>query len=786
MKNKKYILLTLIFSIIVVAFSGLYIKNGDKNNSDNCIDNSIIELNNNLSQNNQEELKIYFFPLGNNLEGDCCIITYKDIQILVDAGSKSSSCETIINQIEEIKMKDKVWDYIIVTHSDEDHIAAFCTNYEFPNNDNGIFQYFINNNIQIGTLIDFDFTNDDTVHLLSQDKYFKSQVCQRYFKKRDSMILNKQIERYFTASQCCWKIREKNNFIDSKDLNNKGYIKAKENGATNSFELAPKLSLNILYNYYYDHRITSKEYPDGTPNISSGDINIISTCFLIKYDSQKFLFTGDLGEIDSSTHPHTRIYGETKLIQYNRDILENVTLYKAAHHGKNTSSSKEFIDFIKPEFVVVPCIAGTSFHKPSDDSERSPAQSVINNLFSYTSKIYPISKANFTDGDNFLAVDYYGKIRFTSNGKSTIAETTSEHKNNKSQLGTYDIPRDINETSWFKDNRYANLNIHVFNGFKNKDEVFYGNCTLLKYGSFDILIDCGFVTANNKDYNASRQTILVDKVSQYVVDRRIECLIVTTSCPSSYHQIVDINNKKGILSRYNICNLIDYGEVPDPSKGSPQSNYKLYNDAKNNIINKQFNYYGELLKTRYFDGTMYVNNEENMKLHFPSGFSIDILDNPFYGRDDDNSLAFMIEFNGLNFLFTGRNGKKCEEQLIMKNQFKNVFYYQGGDFGCANSNSLNFLKVISKDINPIIVVNTAIGKKYGTKEIMNRNVSDRLKSFSKKVIVLTDYDGRNYIDLDDFTLTLSNKYKYTNNDNDNFYSFIGGKDITETFYYRNQ
>ena len=103
-------------------------------------------------------LEINFFNHENKHIGDCFIIRYGDIQILVDAGPTSvpDQIHRIKAQIDKsISSDDDVWDYVIVTHPDMDHIAAF-SNSGTENFDTGIFKHLAKEGRTIGTLIDFE------------------------------------------------------------------------------------------------------------------------------------------------------------------------------------------------------------------------------------------------------------------------------------------------------------------------------------------------------------------------------------------------------------------------------------------------------------------------------------------------------------------------------------------------------------------------------------------------------------------------------------------------------
>lgn len=96
--------------------------------------------------------------------------------------------------------------------------------------------------------------------------------------------------------------------------------------------------LRILYNWYYDF---ARRH-----GFDSQDINNPSVCFEIVKNDFKFLSCGDLGG-----------NCENGLLNYyaGTNILSDVTLYKASHHGSTTNgeNSKELFSIAKPEIIVV-------------------------------------------------------------------------------------------------------------------------------------------------------------------------------------------------------------------------------------------------------------------------------------------------------------------------------------------------------------------------------------------------------------------------------------------------
>lgn len=101
-----------------------------------------------------------------------------------------------------------------------------------------------------------------------------------------------------------------------------------------------KLNINDYQLYFLD----TKEYDNENDNS-----NVIYT----ELNGYKFLFMGDAGE------------------QREKDILEkynlsNIDFLKVGHHGSSTSSSKEFIDNIKPKYSLISVGENNRYGHPKD------------------------------------------------------------------------------------------------------------------------------------------------------------------------------------------------------------------------------------------------------------------------------------------------------------------------------------------------------------------------------------------------------------------------------------
>ncbi len=300
------------------------------------------------------ELSIHFLQLGNDSPGDCTLIKTGDTEVLIDAGSTKSSAGTIVPYIQKY-CTDGVLEYVIATHGDQDHIAAFVGSSTYD----GIFESFT-----CGTIIDFPKTTKTT------------QIYQQYVSLRNAEVEAGAV--HYTALQC-WN---------------------QTDGAQRSYTLGEGITMNILYQKYYE--------------VSTSTENNYSVCMLLSQGENHYLFTGDLEKS-----------GEESLVASN--ALPKCKVYKAGHHGSNTSSTSTLLSVIRPEIVVANCCAGGEYNFPH--------QEFINNVAVYTDKVYipvMVSGSSYTlMNGNIVVTGKEGEISVECSNNDTLLKDTAWFKANR-------------------------------------------------------------------------------------------------------------------------------------------------------------------------------------------------------------------------------------------------------------------------------------------------------------------------------------------------------------------
>ena len=110
-------------------------------------------------------------------------------------------------------------------------------------------------------------------------------------------------------------------------------------------------------------------------------------------------------------------------------------LYKAGHHGSNTSSTNKLLNAITPEYVVVTAVAGTTEYA----GDGFPVQQVINRIAPHTDHVYitTLEDRNSSAGSRRDRImSFNGNITFTvSNGEVSLSFSDNNLK--------------LKETAWF-------------------------------------------------------------------------------------------------------------------------------------------------------------------------------------------------------------------------------------------------------------------------------------------------------------------------------------------------
>ena len=394
---KKHPFFTFILLLIIVAIVGCFVlhKKGiihvpfldnllstESSSSEISDGNSVGENNSSIESSESSSsaeivygdgVQIHFLEVGNEYTGDCTLIKVGDTEVLIDAGSRKGSAETINGYLEEY-CTDGTLEYVIATHAHQDHIAGFVGSKK-GNSRSGVFYTY-----EIDTLIQFSLTD-----MKLETEAGNPTLYAEYLDGVD--YLEEKGTTVYTALQC-WN---------------------GENGASRAYTLGEGITLEILYQRFYEEK--------------TGDENDYSVCTLLTQGDNHYLFTGDLEH-----------EGEASLVEEND--LPKCKLYKGGHHGSPTSSTAALLAEIQPEIVCVCCCCGSDEYT-DNVANMFPSQAFVDRIAPYTDRVYVTTivadnSAGFTSMNGNIVVSCVdGVISVRGSNNDTV----------------------FKDTEWFKDNR---------------------------------------------------------------------------------------------------------------------------------------------------------------------------------------------------------------------------------------------------------------------------------------------------------------------------------------------
>lgn len=89
------------------------------------------------------------------------------------------------------------------------------------------------------------------------------------------------------------------------------------------------------------------------------DPNDMSIVVLVQFGDDRFIFTGDMENIDGA---------ETDLVEYWGDDALYADVLKVGHHGSDTSTSYRFLRAVAPSYAVISVGEGNKYHHPTQEA----------------------------------------------------------------------------------------------------------------------------------------------------------------------------------------------------------------------------------------------------------------------------------------------------------------------------------------------------------------------------------------------------------------------------------
>lgn len=233
----------------------------------------------------------------------------------------------------------------------------------------------------------------------------------------------------------------------------------------------------------------------------------------------------------------------------------------------------------------------------------------------------------------------------------------------------------------------SNLSIH-FIELGNK---YTGDCTLIKVGNTEVLIDCGS--------KSSSVGAVSDYLNQFITDNKnLEYVIVTHAHQDHYAGFATGTNMNSIFDLYNCGTIIDFAQTNQKPTSTLYANYQR---ELADEVAKGAKHYTAAQCYNQQDGAQRVYDLGN-------GVELEILYNKFYfeksSGENNHSVCCMIKSGTHKFLFTGDLEKEGEKELVKQYKIDHsvttevVDLYKAGHHGSKTSSCPEFLAVFQPEI----------------------------------------------------------------------------------------
>lgn len=262
---------------------------------------------------------------------------------------------------------------------------------------------------------------------------------------------------------------------------------------------------------------------------------------------------------------------------------------------------------------------------------------------------------------------------------------------------SYEIPGVVESTSHTLSTGKINaevitsseLSIH----FVELGNKYSGDCTFIKVGNTEVLIDAGS--------KASSISTIKAYVDQYCTDGILDYVVVTHAHEDHYAGFATNATTNSLFDLYKVGTIIDF---PKTNKTTSNKMYANYVRERSEEIESGANWYTAL---DYINGEVINEVTNGRVITLGEGVTMTILNHVFYTADaeseNDYSVCLLISQTGeteekeKHYLFTGDLEADGEASLIsdkMENNLPEVEVYKAGHHGSKTSSSLALLEVV--------------------------------------------------------------------------------------------
>jgi beta-lactamase superfamily II metal-dependent hydrolase len=286
----------------------------------------------------------------------------------------------------------------------------------------------------------------------------------------------------------------------------------------------------------------------------------------------------------------------------------------------------------------------------------------------------------------------------------------------------------------------SDLSIH-FLEIGNK---YTGDCSLIKVGDVEMLIDAGSKASSIPTIKAYLDTY---------VEGDLDYVVVTHAHEDHYAGFATNENTQSLFDLFTVKNIIDFGDGTNKTTANKMyANYVRERDAE---ITAGATYFEAI---DFFNGT----HAQTFELGSGSGVYVQMLYHEFIGKshpaetENDYSVCLQIDQNGKKYIFTGDLEKEGEESLVAENEaggkneglLSEVELYKAGHHGSKTSSSKALLDVIQPKV--VCVCCCAGSSEYTSKnenQFPTQEFINRVSIHTKQIFVTTlcvDYKAGKY------------------------------------------
>lgn len=218
-----------------------------------------------------------------------------------------------------------------------------------------------------------------------------------------------------------------------------------------------------------------------------------------------------------------------------------------------------------------------------------------------------------------------------------------------------------------------------------------GDCTYIKAGDNDILIDAG----STASCASTISSYLSDssRKGNYVSDNKLEYVIATHAHEDHIAAFAGVSDSSkasgynGILYNYDVGTIIDF-----PRTTSTSTTYANYQTSRDYAVNKG---------AKHFTALQCYNNEgggASRTYDLGNNLSMSVLYNYYYDHtasgENDYSVCLLFTKGSKSFLFTGDLESSGESYLVANNTLPTVDLFKAAHHGSYTANTDALLSVI--------------------------------------------------------------------------------------------